>query len=67
MSICKGDSGGGLVFKQSGRYYLIAVTSLVPSLHDDVGGCDSQNYGLYTKVSSYINSFILSKLAEYKS
>ncbi|KAJ3649363.1 hypothetical protein Zmor_021113 [Zophobas morio] len=67
VSICKGDSGGGLVFKQSGRYYLIAVTSLVPSLHDDVGGCDSQNYGLYTKVSSYINSFILSKLAEYKS
>ncbi|KAJ3649365.1 hypothetical protein Zmor_021115 [Zophobas morio] len=66
-SICRGDDGGGLVFKHNGRYYLTAVTSLSPASFSDRRDCNSQNYGLYTKVSSYLNSFILSKLAEYNS
>ncbi|XP_063919441.1 uncharacterized protein LOC135134643 isoform X2 [Zophobas morio] len=66
LSICKGDGGGGLVFKHNGRYYLTAVASLSPSSPTTLGGCDSHNYGLYTKVSNYMNFFILSKLAEFK-
>ncbi|KAJ3665180.1 hypothetical protein Zmor_000688 [Zophobas morio] len=66
-SVCKGDSGGGLVFKHDGRYYVTGIVSLSPTSPFLVNGCDSQQYGLYTQVSKYINNFILAKLAEYKS
>ena len=65
--MCKGDSGGGLVFKHDGRYYVTGIVSLSPTSPFLVNGCDSQQYGLYTQVSKYINNFILAKLAEYKS
>ncbi|XP_063918856.1 uncharacterized protein LOC135134166 [Zophobas morio] len=64
-SICRGDTGGGLVFKHEGRYYLTGVASLSPISPTVAGGCDTQTYALYTKVSTYMN-FILANLAKYK-
>ncbi|KAJ3665177.1 hypothetical protein Zmor_000686 [Zophobas morio] len=66
-SACKGDSGGGLVFKHDGRYYVTGIVSISPTSPTSVEGCDSQQYTLYTQVSKYIDNFILAKLAQYKS
>lgn len=63
-TVCKGDSGGGLVVKYEGRYYLTGVVSLSPTAPS--GGCDSQQYGLFTKVSAHTEDFILKKVTRYK-
>ncbi|XP_063908176.1 uncharacterized protein LOC135126228 [Zophobas morio] len=54
-SVCKGDSGGGLVTEHNGRFYIIGVISIAPLSSTVVGGCDSQQYGLYTRFSYYID------------
>ncbi|RZC37543.1 Trypsin domain containing protein, partial [Asbolus verrucosus] len=61
-AVCSGDSGGGLVFKNmnDGRYYIAGIVSLSPQA--PTGGCDSQQYALYTKVAAYINDFVLEKV-----
>ncbi|XP_063925821.1 modular serine protease-like [Zophobas morio] len=66
-SVCRGDSGGGLVFKHDGRYWITGIVSIAPTSPENVSGCDSSKYGLYTKVSNYVNSFILKMLAKYKT
>ena len=53
--MCKGDSGGGLVTEHNGRFYIIGVISIAPLSSTVVGGCDSQQYGLYTRFSYYID------------
>ena len=65
MSVCKGDSGGGLVTKQGGRYYITAVVSIAPQISSSVGGCDSQKYGFYTRFSYYIEDFIIDLEAKF--
>ncbi|KAJ8964582.1 hypothetical protein NQ314_004886 [Rhamnusium bicolor] len=52
ISVCKGDSGSGLFFKNSddNRYYVHGVVSLGVS-HN--GECDIQQNSLYTKVAFY--------------
>jgi secreted trypsin-like serine protease len=66
-SVCRGDSGGGLVFKFGKRYYVTAVVSLSPQAPTANGGCDSQRYALYTQISHYIEEFIIDKEARYRS
>lgn len=54
--MCEGDAGGGLVFQQKltkeSKYFLRGIVSPGPSLPQ--GGCDNNNYGLYTKLSSHM-------------
>ena len=57
-SVCKGDSGGGLVTLHENRYHLIGIVSISPRGTTEHGGCDSQHYSLYTKVSEYLDNFI---------
>ncbi|XP_063908174.1 uncharacterized protein LOC135126227 isoform X2 [Zophobas morio] len=64
-SVCKGDSGGGLVTKHGGRYYIIAVVSIAPQSSTAIGGCDSQQYGLYTRFSYYIEDFLIDVEARF--
>lgn len=52
-AVCNGDSGGGLVFKQEGKYYLTGIISLSPA--KDANVCDSHQYTLFTKISVYIH------------
>ncbi|XP_063908340.1 mannan-binding lectin serine protease 1-like [Zophobas morio] len=66
MSVCKGDSGGGLVTKQGDRYYITAVVSIAPQVSSrPTGGCDSQKYGFYTRFSYYIEDFIIDLEAKF--
>jgi secreted trypsin-like serine protease len=63
-SVCKGDAGGGLVFKHANnRFYIFGILSLAPS--SDMGGCDTHQYALYTDVKYYVDSFLLGKVARY--
>jgi secreted trypsin-like serine protease len=63
-SVCSGDSGGGLVFKFDGRYYVTGIVSLSPQA--STGGCDTQQYGLYTKVGTYISDFIIKTESQFR-
>ncbi|XP_012149748.1 coagulation factor IX-like [Megachile rotundata] len=56
-SICDGDSGGGLVFKRNGVWYLggIVSVSLHATLQNGVIVCDSNTLSLYTNVSQYMS------------
>jgi secreted trypsin-like serine protease len=63
-SVCKGDAGGGLVFKHANnRFYIFGILSLAPS--SDMGGCDTHQYALYTDVKYFVDSFLLEKVARY--
>lgn len=55
MSVCRGDSGGGLVFKASNnRYYLEGIVSLAHSfLQNNQQSCDIQKRALFTDVNKY--------------
>ncbi|CAG9817205.1 unnamed protein product [Phaedon cochleariae] len=52
-SVCKGDSGSGLVYinPQDNRYYVHGVVSIAPQSRDST--CNSQDNTLLTKVSVY--------------
>ena len=65
-SVCKGDSGGGLVAKFGKRYYIIGIVSIAPQKNSAEGGCDTQKYTLYTRFSYYIEKFILKKEARFR-
>ena len=65
-SVCKGDSGGGLVAKYKERYYIIGIVSISPQSESAYGGCNSQTYTLYTRFSYYIENFILEKEARFR-
>ncbi|XP_043266690.1 modular serine protease-like isoform X2 [Venturia canescens] len=55
-SVCDGDSGGGLVFKTGGLWYLRGLVSigLGATVSGGTRSCDSHAYSLYTKISSHI-------------
>ncbi|KAJ8980927.1 hypothetical protein NQ317_011570 [Molorchus minor] len=63
MSVCKGDSGGGLAFKnpEDNRYYVHGVVSIGPS---EKGQCNIQQNSLYTKVAFYYE-FLDRELSKY--
>ncbi|KAJ8920430.1 hypothetical protein NQ315_005298 [Exocentrus adspersus] len=50
IAVCKGDSGGGLVFKYEKRYYVHGIVSIGHGIQDN---CNIQVSSLYTKVSSH--------------
>ncbi|KAJ8955190.1 hypothetical protein NQ318_009086, partial [Aromia moschata] len=62
-SVCRGDSGGGLFYKNSenGRYYLHGLVSLGVGKK---GQCDFQQNSLYTNVSFHYD-FVHSKLISF--
>ncbi|GJQ69600.1 hypothetical protein Trydic_g6694 [Trypoxylus dichotomus] len=53
MSVCKGDSGGGLFFqrKSDSIFFVRGIVSISPT---STAGCNSNHYSLYTKVSKYL-------------
>ncbi|XP_063910061.1 uncharacterized protein LOC135127544 isoform X1 [Zophobas morio] len=65
-SVCKGDSGGGLVALYENRYHVIGIASISPKGDTQHGGCDSQHYTLYTKFSDYIDKFIHELEAQFR-
>ncbi|KYB29441.1 hypothetical protein TcasGA2_TC031984 [Tribolium castaneum] len=65
-SVCSGDSGGALVTEYKGRYYAVGIVSLSPQAPTEEGGCDSQQYTLFTSVYYYINELIFEKEARYR-
>ncbi|CAL1673906.1 unnamed protein product [Lasius platythorax] len=56
-SVCDGDSGGGLIFKTNGLWYLrgIVSVSLGTILHGGSAHCNNNLYSLYTQISSHID------------
>ncbi|CAG9817204.1 unnamed protein product [Phaedon cochleariae] len=52
-SVCRGDSGSGLVFRNpdDNRYYVHGLVSIAPAVQ--YASCNSQNNALFTKVSKY--------------
>lgn len=62
--VCQGDSGGGLVFNEKSRFYIRGVVSLAPKSNIS-GGCDSNQFALYTKISRYLD-FISDLEAQYR-
>jgi secreted trypsin-like serine protease len=65
-SVCSGDSGWGLVFKFSNRFFIAGVVSLSPLANTADGGCNSHQYGLYTVVYNYSDNFILRNMVRFK-
>lgn len=63
-SVCSGDSGSGLAFKnpEDNRYYLHGLVSLGPTTKE--GDCNIQQNSLYTKVAFYYE-FIDRLLSKY--
>ncbi|KAG5892108.1 hypothetical protein JTB14_008077 [Gonioctena quinquepunctata] len=53
ISVCKGDSGSGLIFRnvEDNRFYLHGIVSLSPKSRD--GRCNHEQNALFTKVGSY--------------
>lgn len=53
FNVCSGDSGGGFFFKSpDDRFYVRGIVSL--TVKNDAGGCRSNKFALYTKVSKYL-------------
>lgn len=48
--VCKGDSGGGLMYKKGDSYYIGGIVSGGPA---NKGSCDGQAYATFTNVLLY--------------
>ncbi|XP_066582506.1 modular serine protease-like [Prorops nasuta] len=70
-SVCDGDSGGGLVFKTGGLWYLRGIVSVGIGVTNNGGSrtCDSYSYSLYTRISSHIGWIqdVILKLEAHKA
>lgn len=51
-SVCTGDSGGGLAFKKSNRYFIQGVVSVSPAKGST---CDSYRYVAFTSVPQHLD------------
>ncbi|XP_058446573.1 transmembrane protease serine 3-like isoform X2 [Malaya genurostris] len=59
-SVCNGDSGGGMVFKQGNRWFLRGIVSVSAALQNKVS-CDPNHYAVFTDVAKFlrwINSYM---------
>ncbi|CAG9864178.1 unnamed protein product [Phyllotreta striolata] len=65
ISVCKGDSGSGLVFLNSedNRYYVHGIVSIAPSLMDS--NCNYETNALYTSIAYYYNFIDLEMQRHY--
>uniref|UniRef100_A0A182PBY2 Peptidase S1 domain-containing protein n=1 Tax=Anopheles epiroticus TaxID=199890 RepID=A0A182PBY2_9DIPT len=60
VSVCNGDSGGGMFFEFGDRWYVRGIVSFMP-LREHVALCDGTKYTVFTDVAKYrewIGSFI---------
>lgn len=53
MTVCSGDSGGGLLFTLDGKYYLRGISSY--SISDPTGNCDPTQSVAFTDVSYFLD------------
>ncbi|XP_055548098.1 coagulation factor IX-like isoform X4 [Wyeomyia smithii] len=51
-SVCNGDSGGGMVFKQNNRWFLRGIVSVSAALQNKVS-CDPSHYAVFTDVAKF--------------
>lgn len=59
-NVCRGDSGGGLIFQKDQIYYIGGITSLGVALQG-TDQCDLTQYAIFTdvaKFSDWINTFV---------
>ncbi|XP_050071933.1 transmembrane protease serine 9-like [Anopheles maculipalpis] len=69
VSVCNGDSGGGIFFEFSDNWYVRGVVSFMP-LRENVGLCDGTKYTVFTDVAKYrdwIAQFINPTLASVRT
>nr|XP_040226208.2 transmembrane protease serine 9-like [Anopheles coluzzii] len=52
VSVCNGDSGGGMFFEHGDTWYVRGVVSFMP-LRENVGLCDGTKYTVFTDVAKY--------------
>ncbi|XP_055602658.1 uncharacterized protein LOC129751283 [Uranotaenia lowii] len=52
-SVCNGDSGGGMVFKQNNHWYLRGIVSVSAALQNNVS-CDTNHYAVFTDVAKFL-------------
>uniref|UniRef100_A0A4Y0BQE4 Peptidase S1 domain-containing protein n=1 Tax=Anopheles funestus TaxID=62324 RepID=A0A4Y0BQE4_ANOFN len=52
VSVCNGDSGGGMFFQFSDNWYVRGVVSFMP-LRENIGLCDGTKYTVFTDVAKY--------------
>ncbi|XP_039434826.1 transmembrane protease serine 9-like isoform X3 [Culex pipiens pallens] len=52
-SVCNGDSGGGMVFKQSNKWYLRGIVSVSAALQNHVS-CDPNHFAVFTDVAKFL-------------
>lgn len=50
---CRGDSGGGFVFKEGDRWYLRGIVSTSLKTEDDE--CDTDNYTVFMNIEKYLD------------
>ncbi|XP_052902223.1 serine protease easter-like [Anopheles moucheti] len=68
VSVCNGDSGGGMFFEFSDNWYIRGVVSFMP-LRENSGLCDGTKYTVFTDVAKYrdwIAQFINPTLASVR-
>nr|XP_040233895.2 uncharacterized protein LOC120956474 [Anopheles coluzzii] len=53
VSACNGDSGGGMFFEVSGRWFVRGLVSFTPA-RGSSGLCDPLKYTVYTDVAKYV-------------
>uniref|UniRef100_A0A182LY60 Peptidase S1 domain-containing protein n=1 Tax=Anopheles culicifacies TaxID=139723 RepID=A0A182LY60_9DIPT len=52
VSVCNGDSGGGMFFEFADNWYVRGVVSFMP-LRENTGLCDGTKYTVFTDVAKY--------------
>uniref|UniRef100_A0A182KCI6 Peptidase S1 domain-containing protein n=1 Tax=Anopheles christyi TaxID=43041 RepID=A0A182KCI6_9DIPT len=68
VSVCNGDSGGGMFFEIGENWYVRGIVSFMP-LRENIGLCDGTKYTVFTDVAKYrgwIGQFINPTLASVR-
>ncbi|CAH4030722.1 serine protease gd-like isoform X1 [Pieris brassicae] len=52
-SVCNGDSGGGMVFRMQGMWYLRGLVSLSVAKHNEYR-CDTSHYVIFTDLAKFL-------------
>ncbi|CAK1541815.1 unnamed protein product [Leptosia nina] len=62
-SVCNGDSGGGMVFKMQGTWYLRGLVSLSVAKHNEYR-CDTSHYVIFTDLAKFL-PWIKDQISDY--
>jgi secreted trypsin-like serine protease len=52
-SVCNGDSGGGMVFKNNNKWFLRGLVSVSVALQNKLR-CDPNEYAVFTDVAKFL-------------